>query len=118
MTSSFEIMKSCELNLRNIFVTIIIVGAVTGGNLWLHSSDPPLGYGKYEKYSLSFEYPLLFNVIEVGFTGPGTDATDFSGVAQVQGVWDNVFHNYLVIWTTEPTEPELAESLESNWEVR
>lgn len=85
---------------------------MTGGNLWLHRSDPSLGYGKYDNFGLTFEYPLLFNVVDSGFPDPGVGANDFMGVAQAQGVWENVYHNYLVIWGTDSSKPILGDTLE------
>jgi hypothetical protein len=105
-------MKLTELTLRNILVTIIVIGALTGGNLWLHRGDPPLGYGRYDNFGLTFEYPLLFNVVEAGFPDPSAGANDFMGLAQAQGVWENEYHNYFVIWATESSIPELGDTLE------
>jgi len=112
MESKNRIMKLPELNGRSILVTIIIVGALTAGNFWVHRSSPGLGYGKYENFGLTFEYPLLFNVFDAGFPDSGAGANDFMGVAEAKGVWEDVFHNYLVFWTTESSVPELEESLE------
>ena len=105
-------MKLSELTPRNILVTIIVVGVMTGGNIWLHRSAPPLGYGKYENFGLTFEYPLFLNFVDAGFPSSSEGANDFMGVAQAQGVWEGVYHNYLVIWTTESSEPELVDTLE------
>jgi hypothetical protein len=112
MKSTTRTIIQPELNPRNILVTIIIVGVITGGNLWLHRSDPLLGYGKYDNFGLAFEYPLLFNAVDSGFPDPSTDANDFMGVAQAQGVWENVYHNYFVIWDTESSKPIHGDTLE------
>jgi hypothetical protein len=112
METKNGIMKLSKLTLRNILVTIIIIGAMTGGNLWIHRSDPPLGYGRYDNFGLTFEFPLLFSVVEAGFPDPSTGANDFMGLAQAQGVWENEYHNYLVIWETKSSIPELGDTLE------
>jgi hypothetical protein len=112
MESKNGIMKLLELNGRSILVTIIVVGAMTAGNFWLHRSSPGLGYGKYENFGLTFEYPLLFNAFDAGFLDPSAGANDFMGVAEAKGVWEDVFHNYLVVWTTESSVPELEDILE------
>jgi hypothetical protein len=112
METKNGIMKLSKLTLRNILVTIIIIGAMTGGNLWIHRSDPPLGYGRYDNFGLTFEFPLLFSVVEAGFPDPSTGANDFMGLAQAQGIWENEYHNYLVVWVTESSIPELGDTLE------
>lgn len=100
------------LSRRSILMAAVLVGVVTGGNLWTHRNDQLLGYGKYNNFGFTFEYPLMLGVFDSGFPGSGIGATDFMGVTEAKGVWEDVFHNYLVIWSTEASTPELEESLE------
>ena len=117
MESKKGIVKISELNTTTFLVTLIIVLALTAGNFWMHRSAQPLGNGKYVKYGFTFEYPLLLGVFDSGFPGSGMGATDFMGVAETKGVWEDVFHNYLVIWTTEASTPVLEDGLEEIYQT-
>jgi hypothetical protein len=54
MVESRSVMASLGLDLRSICLIVIVVGAVTGGNLWLHRDDLPLGYVRYSNFGFSF----------------------------------------------------------------
>ena len=46
-----------QFNTRSLAVVALIVIAFTGGNLWIHRGDPPVGYLRFNEYNLRFDYP-------------------------------------------------------------
>ncbi len=41
---------------KNLLIILVVVGAVTGGNLWLHRNDTPLGLVQYSDHGFSFNH--------------------------------------------------------------
>jgi hypothetical protein len=41
---------------KNLLVMLVVVGAVTGGNLWLHRDDTPLELVQYSDYGFTFNH--------------------------------------------------------------
>ena len=70
METKTGIMKISELTRGNILVTIIIVGALTAGNIWLHRSEPSLGYDRYDNYGFALDYSVRMTLTEFGLGGP------------------------------------------------
>lgn len=71
------------LNTRYIIISIIIAGAVTWGNLWIHSNEPQLGYERYTGYGISFDYDLLTQIREQDFTGYGLPSDSGGSITAV-----------------------------------
>jgi hypothetical protein len=70
------------LNTRTVALSLLVAGLVTGGNIWLHRGDTPLGYTEYSRYGFSLRYPSNWYPYEGGFTDPGAGASDFQGMFQ------------------------------------
>lgn len=100
------------LNARSIIVAVLAVGAVTGGNLWLHREDPPLGYVEYSDFGFSFIHPQLLPTYSWGYPDSASGANDFGGVVQAKGLWEGVWRNFMVIWSIEAATPDLGAELD------
>ncbi len=87
---------------RTLIAIIVVVGAVTGGNLWINRGNPPLGYNKYEGYGFSIDYrgDMRF---EVTGLGEGT-ATESMGA--VEGALEGEsIEQFGVIWVSQQSLP-------------
>jgi len=67
-------------SLKALLVSLIIVGVVTGGSLWIHRSDVPLGRARYSGFGFTVDYSSMMQVQEMGLIG-GV-ATDSIGMMQ------------------------------------
>lgn len=56
------------LTLRNLVVVLIVVSGVTGGNLWLHRNDTPLGLIRYSEFGFTFNHESD-GFVEIGSLG-------------------------------------------------
>jgi hypothetical protein len=109
-------VKSVEIlgsNLKSICLIAFVVGAVTGGNLWLHRDDLPLGYARFSGYGFSFDYPELLEIHSWGYPDSSSGPSDFGGTVQVKRYWEGVWENFWVLWYTEIGTPDLGVELET-----
>lgn len=89
--------KANILSGRALLSAIVLIGAVTGGNLWLHSGDPALGYARYVGYGLSFDYSQRMRLVEMGLGGGPV----FEATGNVQASWqDEGLEQFGVIWVS------------------
>ena len=108
-------MKSVESrrsDLMSVFLIVLVVGAVTGANLWLHRDGLRLGYVRYSNFGFSFVYPELFDTYTWGNPNPASNPSDFGGGAQAKKLWKGVWQNVIVIWSTEVSTPDLEAELD------
>jgi len=56
-------------SLKALLVSLIIVGVVTGGSLWIHRSDVPLGRACYSGFGFTVDYSSMMQVQEMGLIG-------------------------------------------------
>jgi len=93
--------KAHVFNTRSLILVAIVVGAVTGGNLWLNRDDSRLGYVTYSNYGVSFVHPLGVSFRET------FEDVDSGVYGQVQGTNEGVPEVFGVIWRTSssPYEP-------------
>ena len=109
METKTGIMKISELTRGNILVTIIIVGALTAGNIWLHRSEPSLGYDRYDNYGFALDYSVRMTLTEFGLGGP--EPNESGGFVQVS-LQGNGVEQYGILWTALDRVPTLMRSPE------
>jgi hypothetical protein len=91
-----EYIRNRVFNTRSLLTLIVLVGAVTSGNLWLHRGSPPLGYSRYTGYGFSLEYSQLMTMRESDLRGQ-SPPVDSAGMVQ----WsrqDIELEQFGVIW--------------------
>ena len=112
METRIGIEKDPVFSPRNLLVVAVIVSAVTGGNLWLHRGDPPVGYGRYTGFGFTLEYSLQKTI---NVAGVGWEPTESGGTVTValQGMG---LDQYGVIWNTPESMPTTMRSLEGSLE--
>jgi hypothetical protein len=89
-------------DVRTVLAMVLIVGAVTGGNLWLHRGDPLLGYSRYTGHGFSIDYRHDMRFEELGLGGGST--TESMGM--VEGRLEGKgLEQFGVIWMTSETLP-------------
>ena len=110
METRIGIAKDPIFNTRNILIVAVIVSAVTGGNLWHHRGDPPVGYARYTGFGLTLDYNLQKTFQVEGF---GWEPTESGGSIQVarQGMG---LDQYGVIWGTPENMPTNMRSLKGS----
>ncbi len=108
-------MESLGLNLRSISVVVIVVGVVTGGNLWLNRGAPDLGFERYSNFGFSFDYPQGALISEQGLAGKGAPS-DASGIVQCTLTNRNPPEIIGVIWLSYPSAPDLEVVLDETFE--
>lgn len=86
------------LNARTVVLSLLVAGLVTGGNLWLHRGDTPMGYTEYNRHGLSFRYPSDWSSYEGGFTDPEAGATKVQGVFQAVHFSETRIETIMVAW--------------------
>jgi hypothetical protein len=99
-------VESLGSNLKSICLIVFVVGAVTGGNLWLHRDDLPLGYVRYSDFGFSFVYPELLDTHSWGVPDSASGPSDFGGGVQVKRYWEGVWENFWVLWYTDIDTPD------------
>jgi hypothetical protein len=92
------------LNVQSLVIALIVVGAVTGGNLWIHRGDPLLGYIRYTRYGISFDYSSEMSLRESDLGGFGS-ATDSGGNVQVTYPGADRLEQYGVTWVEPKVMP-------------
>lgn len=89
--------KATLLSGRSLLSAIVLIGAVTGGNLWLHSGDPTLGYARYVGFGLTLEYNQRMRLVEQGLGG----GPAFEAAGNVQASWQGEgLEQFGVIWVS------------------
>ena len=102
------IMKTNVLNTRTLVIVLVVVGAVTGGNLWIHGGDPALGFNRYNDFGISFDYDMRMRLSEAdlgGYSAP----TDAVGSVQVTYQGGDFLKQYGVIWAKPTAMPSHME---------
>lgn len=56
LTNFEDSLNNKSLTLRNLVVVLIVVAGVTGGNLWLHRNDTPLGLNRFSNFGFTFDH--------------------------------------------------------------
>lgn len=92
------------LSTRSLVVVLIAVGAVTGGNLWIHRGDPPIGYVRYTGHGISFDYIVEMSLMESDLSGFGS-ATDSGGNVQLNYQGADRLEQYGVMWVEPKSMP-------------
>jgi hypothetical protein len=107
------VYKTQALNSRHIIISLIIAGVVTGGNLWIHKGDPPIGHARYTGYGISFDYDPWTQIMESDLTGHGVPSdTEGSIVAVLQS--NDYLKQWGVFWVKpEVISPHMADNSES-----
>ena len=102
MVESQSVMESLGLHLRSICLIVIVVGAVTGGNLWLNRGAPPLGYERYSGYGFSIEYRKDMFVSTAGLGGGPVSNKSGSLEGRLESAG---LEQFGVIWLTSDAFP-------------
>lgn len=112
METNIGITKDPVFTPRNLLIVAVIVSAVTGGNLWLHRGDPPVGYGRYADFGFTLDYSLQKTISVEGF---GWEPTESGGIVTVafQGMG---LDQYGVIWIAPESMPTSMRNLEGSLE--
>jgi len=92
------------MSTRSLVIVLIAVGAVTGGNLWIHRGDPLLGYVRYTGHGISFDYIVEMSLVEADLSGFGS-ATDSGGTVQVSYQGADRIEQYGVMWVEPKSMP-------------
>lgn len=111
METRIGITKSPLFTTRNLLIVALLVSAVTGGNLWLHRGDPPVGYAMYTGFGFTLSYSLDMNFRVDGFGG--WEPTESGGSAQASLPINGV-EQFGVIWGTPESMPTHLRSLEGS----
>ena len=99
-----EIARTQIMSTRSLVIVLIAVGAVTGGNLWIHRGDPPLGYTRYTGHGISFDYIVKMNLMESDLSG-FSSATDSGGTVQLRYQGADRLEQYGVMWIEPKSMP-------------
>lgn len=98
-----------QFNTRSLAVVALIVITFTGGNLWIHRGDPPVGYLRFQDFNLQFDYP---NDMRLHVEGLGTpDPSEETGTLTVerQGA---IMDQAGVIWLSQDMVSSPIEALD------
>jgi len=98
------ITRTQIMSTRSLVIVLIAVGAVTGGNLWIHRGDPSVGYLRYTSHGISFDYPAEMSQVEADLGGFGP-ATDSGGTVQVSHQGADRLEQYGVMWVEPKSMP-------------
>jgi hypothetical protein len=107
-----ETAKPPRSNIVSISLIVLVVGAATGVNLWLHRDDLQLGYARYSGYGFSFTYPELLETHSWGYPDGSSGPNDFGGAVQVKRFWEGVWENFWVLWYTDIGTPDRGVELD------
>jgi len=102
-----KIADSQRSNIKSVCLIILVVGAVTGVNLWLHRDGLPLGHARFSGFGFSFDYPQLLETHSWGYPDSSSGPSDFGGTVQVKRYWEGVWENFWVLWYTDVGTPDL-----------
>jgi hypothetical protein len=92
----YRINKTQFMNTRSMVIALVVVGAVTGGNLWIHRGDPAIGFNRYDNFGVSFDYDAWTNIQEGDFGGGQPTEDGGSVTASVQS--NEALKQYGVFW--------------------
>jgi len=92
------------MSARSLVIVLIAVGAVTGGNLWIHRGDPLLGYVRYTGHGISFDYIVEMSLVESDLSGFGS-ATNSGGNVQLNNQGADRLEQYGVMWVEPKSMP-------------
>jgi hypothetical protein len=112
METKKGIVKDPVFTPRNLLIVAVIVSAVTGGNLWLHRGDPPVGYGRFSDFGFALDYSLQKEISVDGF---GWEPTESGGIVTVS-LGGMGLDQYGVIWVAPESMPTSMRSLEGSLE--
>ena len=102
------IMKTNILNTRTLVIVLVAVGAVTGGNLWIHRDEPALGYLRYTGFGISLDYDMRMSLREFDIGGYGAP-TDTMGNVQLSHQGGDFLQQYGVTWVKPKVMPSYIE---------
>lgn len=114
MVETRNTVELLGLNLRSFIIIAIVVGSVTGGNIWLNRDAPALGFERYSKFGFSFEYPQGMSIREQGLAWEGAPS-EVSGVVQGDLMNRNPPEIIGVIWLSFPSAPDLEAVLDETF---
>lgn len=92
------------MSTRSLVIVLVTVGAVTGGNLWIHRGDPQVGYTRYIGYGISFDYSMRMVAKESDWVGFGP-ATDPIGTVQIGYQGSDRLEQFGVMWIEPKSMP-------------
>ena len=95
------------MNTQNIVALFLIVGLVTGGNLWLHRNDPPLGSVQYSEFGFTFTHKSE-GYVDIGSLSGGGNPTYSNGRYSVTFETDELLQIGF-FWTTYDDVPVSAD---------
>ena len=104
------------LGVRQVILVLLVAGAVTSANLWLHRSDLPLGQVRYSNYGFSIVYPQLYDYYNWGDPDPSAYPDEFGGGVQFKKYWEDTWNNVMIMWRIETSTPDLEAKLEEFYE--
>jgi hypothetical protein len=90
-----DYLKAPLLSRRSLLSVVVLIGAVTGGNLWIHRGDPALGYARYTGYGFSIDYSQRMTSWESGLGGG--PASQAAGTVQFTNQ-EGILEQYGIIW--------------------
>jgi len=98
-----------QFNARSIAVVALIVVAFTGGNLWLHRGDQPVGYLRFRDFNLQFDYPNDMHLYVEGLGTPEPSEEIGSLTVERQGA---ILDQAGVIWLSHDIVSSPTEALD------
>jgi len=78
MSNINESLNNIGLKPKNLLITLIVVGVITGGNLWVHRNDAPLGTVQYSEFGFTFTHEsggYVFTGTDLGRTQSYTEGS-------------------------------------------
>ena len=87
-----------QFNTRSLAVVALIVVAFTGGNLWFHRGGPPVGYTRFQDFSLQFDYPNYMHLYVEGLGTPEPSEETGTLTVERQGP---IMDQAGIIWLTQ-----------------
>jgi hypothetical protein len=85
-------------------IALVVVGAVTGGNLWIHRGDPAIGFNRYDKFGVSFDYDPWTSIRESDFDG-GSPPSDTGGSVTAVYQSEGALKQFGVFWMKRDLMP-------------
>ena len=116
MNETITQRKTTGMSPRQVILTLLVVGAVTGANLWTHRLDLPLGQVRFSNYGFSIDYPRLYEYHNWGRPDPSTGPNEFGGGVQFKKYWEGNWNNVIIMWNLEPSTPDLEAKFEEFYE--
>ena len=98
-----------QFNTRSLAVVALIVVTFTGGNLWIHRGDQPVGYLRFNDYNIQFDYPNYMHFYIEGLGTPEPSEEVGSLTVKREGV---VMDQAGVIWLSRDMVSSPSEVLD------